>query len=70
MCVVGVRQDSVIWPLLWMLVPPDEAEILVGRKLVAAANAVIGEDIVGRLDGSGLTDGITRPWYAGEPQGA
>ncbi len=48
-CVVGIWQNSVIWPRQWMLVSLDEAEITVGRKLVAAADAVSGEDIIGHL---------------------
>jgi len=62
-CVLGVWQDSVVWPLLWMLVAPDEAEVTVGRKLVAAAEDVIGEGTIrhllvdrGYLDGAWLTE--------------
>lgn len=62
-CVLGVWQDSVVWPMLWMLVGPDEAEITVGRKLVAAAEEVIGEGTIrhllvdrGYLDGAWLTE--------------
>lgn len=61
-CVLGVWQDSVVWPMLWMLVSPDEAEITVGRKLIAAAEMVIGEGRIqhllvdrGYLDGEWLT---------------
>ena len=62
-CVLGVWQDSVVWPMLWMLASLDEAEITVGRKLVAAAEAVIGEGTIrhllvdrGYLDGTWLTE--------------
>jgi hypothetical protein len=62
-CVLGVWQDSVVWPMLWMLVSPDEAEVAVGRKLVTAAAAVIGEGAIrhllvdrGYLDGAWLSD--------------
>ena len=62
-CVLGIWQDSVVWPLLWMFVPPEEAEITVGRKLIAAAEAVLGEGTIahllvdrGYLDGQWLTD--------------
>lgn len=62
-CVLGVWQESVIWPLLWMLVPADEAEITVGRKLIAAAEEVLGEGTIdhllvdrGFLDGEWLTE--------------
>lgn len=61
-CVLGVWQDGVVWPMLWMLVSPDEAEITVGRKLVAAAETIIGEGSIqhllvdrGYLDGAWLT---------------
>jgi len=61
-CVLGVWQDSVVWPLLWMFVPGEEAEITVGRKLFAAAEAVIGEGTIqhllvdrGYLDGEWLS---------------
>lgn len=59
-CVLGLWQDSVIWPLLWMLVSSDEAEITIERKLVAAAEGVIGAGTIrhllvdrGYLDGGG-----------------
>ena len=61
-CVLGVWQDSVVWPMLWMLVPSDVAEITVGRQLVAAAEAVIGAGTIehllvdrGYLDGAWFT---------------
>lgn len=62
-CVLGVWQESVVWPLLWMFVPPEEAEITVGRKLIAAAEEVLGEGTIehllvdrGYLDGRWLTE--------------
>lgn len=62
-CVLGVWQESVVWPLLWMFVTPDEAEITVGRKLIAAAETVLGEGTIqhllvdrGYLDGAWLTE--------------
>jgi len=62
-CVLGVWQEGVIWPMMWLLVPSTEAEITVGRKLVAAAEAVIGEGSIqhllvdrGYLDGAWLTE--------------
>jgi len=61
-CVLGVWQDNVVWPLLWKLVPSEEAEITVGRKLIAAAEEVIGQGAIehllvdrGFLDGNWLT---------------
>lgn len=62
-CVLGIWQESVVWPLLWMFVPEDEAEITVGRQLVAAAESVIGDGTLqhllvdrGYLDGQWLTE--------------
>jgi hypothetical protein len=62
-CVLGVWQDRVVWPLLWMLVPPEVAEITVGRALVQAVEAVVGEGTLrhllvdrGYLDGTWLTE--------------
>jgi hypothetical protein len=62
-CVLGVWQASVVWPVLWMLVPSEEAEITVGRKLVTAAEEVIGTGAIqhllvdrGYLDGAWLTE--------------
>lgn len=61
-CVLGIWQAGVVWPLLWLFVPPTEAEITVGRQLLAAAEAVLGEGTIqhllvdrGYLDGSWLT---------------
>ena len=61
-CVLGVWQESVVWPLLWALVPAETAEITVGRELVAAAEAVLGEGAIahllvdrGYLDGAWLS---------------
>ena len=62
-CVLGVWQERVVWPLLWMFVSPDEAEITVGRKLITAAESVIGAGTIphllvdrGYLDGAWLTE--------------
>ena len=67
-CVLGVWQASVVWPLLWLFVPPDEAEISVGRRLLTAAEEVLGEGRIqhllidrGYLDGAWLT---TQAWHA------
>jgi hypothetical protein len=61
-CVLGVWQASVVWPLLWQLVPAEQAEVNVGRELFAAAEAVLGEGTIrhllvdrGYLDGEWLT---------------
>jgi len=62
-CVLGVWQNQVVWPLLWLFVEPDEAEITVGRKLIAAAESVLGVGAIqhllvdrGYLDGAWLTE--------------
>lgn len=62
-CVLGVWQNQVVWPLLWMFVGADEAEITVGRKLIAAAESVLGVGAIqhllvdrGYLDGAWLTE--------------
>lgn len=62
-CVLGVWQNQVVWPLLWMFVGPGEAEITVGRKLIAAAESVLGggtnQHLLvdrGYLDGTWLTE--------------
>jgi len=61
-CVLGLWQEEQVWPLLWMFVGADEAEITVGRKLIATAEAVLGEGTIrhllvdrGYLDGEWLT---------------
>ena len=61
-CVLGVWQESVVWPLLWRFVPAEEAEISVGRQLVADAEAILGVGAIkhllidrGYLDGAWLT---------------
>ena len=61
-CVLGVWQDSVVWPLLWALVPDTEAECVVGKRLFTAAEAALGQGTIrhllidrGYLDGQWLT---------------
>lgn len=61
-CVLGVWQDSVVWPLLWTFVPEEEAEITAGKRLLTAAEEVIGQGTIqhllvdrGYLDGEWLT---------------
>jgi hypothetical protein len=61
-CVLGVWQARVVWPLLWAMVPAETAEITVGRELVTAAEAVLGEGTIahllvdrGYLDGAWLS---------------
>jgi len=62
-CVLGIWQDETVWPLLWKLVPGEEAEIKVGRALMEAAEAVLGEGTIrhllvdrGYLDGAWLSE--------------
>jgi hypothetical protein len=42
-CVLGVWQDSVVWPLLWAFVPESVNETVVGKRVFAAAEEVLGE---------------------------
>jgi hypothetical protein len=62
-CVLGVWQESTVWPLLWCFVPEEEAESVVGKKLMATAEATLGRDVVrhllidrGYLDGAWLSE--------------
>jgi hypothetical protein len=48
-CVLGIWQVGVMWPLLWLFVPPGEAEITVGRQLIATAEVVLGEETIQHL---------------------
>lgn len=61
-CVLGVWQDRVVWPLLWSFVPPSVAESVVGKEVFALAEEVLGAGFVrhllidrGYLDGGWLT---------------
>lgn len=61
-CVLGVWQDTVVWPLLWAFVPESQNESVVGKQLFAAAEAVLGEGFIqhllvdrGYLDGAWIT---------------
>ncbi len=62
-CVLGVWQDHVVWPLLWAFVPESEHEVVVGRAVLAAAEAVLGRGFIrhllldrGFLDGGWLSE--------------
>jgi hypothetical protein len=48
-CVLGVWQDSVVWPLLWAFVPESVNETVVGKKVFAAAEKVLGEGTLRHL---------------------
>ena len=48
-CVLGVWQDSTVWPLLWALVPSTEHETTVGKKVFAAAEEVLGKGTIRHL---------------------
>jgi hypothetical protein len=61
-CILGVWQGTVVWPLLWALVPGVEHETTVGKKVFAAAEAVLGAGTIrhllidrGYLDGRWVT---------------
>ena len=66
-CVLGVWQESVVWPLLWCLVPEEEADVTVGKRLLNAAADVVGADQIkhllidrGFLDGKWISTLHTR----------
>jgi hypothetical protein len=61
-CVLGVWQDGVVWPLLWAFVPESVNETKVGKKVFAAAEEVLGKGTIrhllvdrGFLDGTWIT---------------
>lgn len=61
-CVLGVWQDSVVWPLLWAFVPESVNETQVGKKVFAAAEEVLGKGTIrhllvdrGFVDGAWIT---------------
>lgn len=61
-CVLGVWQKSVVWPLLWASVADTENETVVGQKLFAVAEEVLGEKFIRHLlIDRGYLDG---PWIA------
>jgi hypothetical protein len=48
-CVLGVWQESVVWPLLWAFVPEATSELVVGRRLFAAAEEALGKGFIRHL---------------------
>lgn len=61
-CILGVWQEGVVWPLLWAFVPPSENETVVGKRVFAAAEEVLGKGFIahllidrGYLDGRWIT---------------
>jgi hypothetical protein len=61
-CVLGVWQDEVVWPLLWVFAPESENETVVGKRVFAAAEEVLGEGFIrhllldrGYVDGQWIT---------------
>jgi hypothetical protein len=61
-CILGIWQESVVWPLLWAMVPETENESVVGKKVFAAAEEVLGVGTIrhllidrGYLDGEWIT---------------
>lgn len=62
-CVLGIWQDTVVWPMLWAFVPESCNETVVGKEVMAAAEEALGEGFIchllidrGYLDGSWLTE--------------
>jgi hypothetical protein len=61
-CVLGVWQDSVVWPLLWAFAPESVNETKVGKKVFAAAEEALGKGTIrhllvdrGFVDGAWIT---------------
>jgi hypothetical protein len=61
-CVLGVWQDSVVWPLLWVFVPESVNETQAGKKVFAAAEEAYGKGTIrhllvdrGFVDGAWIT---------------
>lgn len=48
-CVLGVWQDTVVWPLLWVFAPESVNETKVGKQVFAAAEEVLGEGTIRHL---------------------
>jgi hypothetical protein len=48
-CVLGVWQDEVVWPLLWVFAPGSENETVVGKHVFAAAEEVLGQGFIRHL---------------------
>jgi hypothetical protein len=62
-CVLGILQDTTVWPMLWLLGNADPHETVVGKKLLAAAEEVLGPGFIrhllldrGYIDGPWLTE--------------
>jgi hypothetical protein len=62
-CVLGVWQESVVWPMLWAFVRDPENETVVGKRVFAVAEEALGEGAIrhllidrGYLDGPWLTE--------------
>ena len=62
-CVLGVWQEEVVWPLLWAFVPEHWHEVEVGRQVFAAAEEVLGRGFIrhllvdrGFLDGEWISE--------------
>ena len=62
-CILGVWQETTVWPMLWYFVPEEQAEVVVGKKLMATAEATLGQGFIrhllidrGYLDGAWLTE--------------
>jgi hypothetical protein len=62
-CVLGVWQESVVWPLLWVFVPESVNETKVGKKVFAVAEETLGKGTIrhllvdrGFVDGAWITE--------------
>jgi len=48
-CVLGLWQDEVVWPMMWAFASPEEAECVVGKQVFAAAEEVLGQGAIKHL---------------------
>jgi hypothetical protein len=48
-CVLGVWQDTVVWPMLWAFVPESQNETVVGKRVFAAAEEILGPGVIRHL---------------------
>jgi len=62
-CVLGIWQERVVWPMLWAFVTESENESVVGKRVFAAAEEVLGPGFAahllvdrGYLDGAWISD--------------
>jgi len=45
-CVLGIWQEGEVWPLLWCFGEGKEADLTLGKKLVARAQEILGKGVI------------------------